>query len=217
VWLIGALLLTTAAAQDSSLLRREGSENEKKAITLENSSYFYRKPIPLREIRKYDLVTIRVEETARAMAEGEMESRNSSLYDAVLSDWISLDGLKAIRPNSQSDGDPHIKGKLSQLYRKKSELETVESLKFRITAKVVDKRPNGNLVLEAHKIVRNNEEIWEYSLTGICRAADIDPDTNEILSENLAETSIFKRERGHVRDGYRRGWFLRWFDTFHPF
>ena len=95
-------------------------------------------------------------------------------------------------------------------------LAATESLKFDIAAKVVDIRPNGNLVIEAHRQIVNNDEVWEQSLTGICRAADVNPG-NVVLSKDIADLRIEKRERGHVRDGYRRGWFLRWFDLIHPF
>jgi flagellar L-ring protein precursor FlgH len=206
-----------SSAQNSSLLERDLPVGEAGPLTLSNGSPYYRPLPPPKKVAIHDLVTIRVDETAQAIAEGEMERRNSSLYNAILDEWPFLDGLKAIRPNDMSDGDPTFKAQLNQLYRKEAEMETGESLKFRITARVVDIRPNGNLVLEAHKTLRNNNEVWEYSLTGVCRAEDIDPNTNTVLSEKVAELSIFKRERGHVRDGYRRGWFLRWFDTFHPF
>jgi flagellar L-ring protein precursor FlgH len=40
---------------------------------------------------------------------------------------------------------------------------------------------------------------------------------NTIRSEQVAELRVSKRETGQVRDAYRRGWFLRWMDTFSPF
>jgi hypothetical protein len=96
------------------------------------------------------------------------------------------------------------------------ELETRDALLFRISATVVDIRPNGTFVIEARKTVRDNDELWERALTGIIRREDVLPN-NTVLSENVAELSIFKRELGHVRDGYKRGWFTYWFDRFSPF
>lgn len=40
---------------------------------------------------------------------------------------------------------------------------------------------------------------------------------NTVLSENVADLRVAKQERGHVRDGYRRGWFLEWLDKWQPF
>ena len=40
---------------------------------------------------------------------------------------------------------------------------------------------------------------------------------NTILSENVAELSIYKRETGHVRDSYRRGWLMEFWDAVAPF
>ena len=87
---------------------------------------------------------------------------------------------------------------------------------FNIAATVVDIRPNGSLVLEARKNIRINDNLWETALTGICRPEDIAPD-NVILSRDLIDLEILKEDRGHLRDGYKRGWFSRWFDRVQPF
>jgi flagellar L-ring protein precursor FlgH len=89
-------------------------------------------------------------------------------------------------------------------------------MKFRISCRVVDIRPNGNLVIEGRRTVHNNSEVWEQSLTGEVRPKDVLPN-NTVLSENVAELRIDKREAGHVRDGYRRGWLLKWLDKWQPF
>jgi flagellar L-ring protein precursor FlgH len=95
-------------------------------------------------------------------------------------------------------------------------LETTESIKFEIAATVSAILPNGNLVLEAHRTVRNNNELWMHSLSGICRREDIGPG-NVILSKDIANLELEKRELGHMRDTYKRGWLMRWWDQVSPF
>jgi len=218
-----AVLLSTIAGvphaafgQDSSLFQKQETATEQQqSLSLEESSWYYRKLPPPKQVKVHDLISIRVDENSLMGADGEVERRKSAKFDAILSDWVHLEGLRKLMPDKQADGDPKVGGKLNSTYRSESEVKTTESLKFRIMAQVADIRPNGNLVIEAHKVVRNNEETWEYSLSGICRAEDVVGNT--VMSENLAELNIFKRERGHVRDGYQRGWLLRWWDTLHAF
>ncbi len=205
-----------SVAQSSSLFHRDVPLRGDAPVTLAQGSWYYRQLPPPKEIRINDIVKIRVDEKSQMLAEGDMERRKTALYNAVLKDWIGLEGLRAIRPDPQTEGDPHIQGQLNQLFRAEAEMETRESMTFDIAATVVDIRPNGNLVLEAHKVIRNNDETWEYSLAGICRREDITPG-NVLLSHNIAEISIRKGERGHVRDGYKRGWFWKWFDLLDPF
>ena len=40
---------------------------------------------------------------------------------------------------------------------------------------------------------------------------------NMILSDHIAELSVYKRERGQVRDSYKRGWLLTWWDNVRAF
>lgn len=185
------------------------------ALALSQASRIYVPPAPVRTFAINDIVTIRVDELARMRAEGAAENRKNSLYDAILKDWISLSG-GALKPADQADGDPRVAGQLNQLYRADASIESRESLTFNIAASIVDIRPNGNLVLEAHKTIWVNENAFETALTGTCRAADIGPD-NVLLSRDLLDPQIRKMERGRLRDGYRRGWFQRWWEEFQLF
>lgn len=185
-------------------------------IPLSGASWMYMPPAEVRTYQKNDIVTIRVDELSRMQAEGNAENRRNALYDALLKDWIELDGLDTVRPAPQANGDPRVQGSLNQLYRADASIESRESLSFNIAARIVDVRPNGDLVLEARKTITVNENVWETSLSGICRPVDIGPD-NVVLSRDLLDTQIHKQDRGRLRDGYRRGWFTRWFETLAPF
>ena len=207
---------TSAHAQNSSLFARDLPLKDGQTMSLVNTSWTYRQLPPPQEIKVHDIISIRVDEKSQTIAEGEVERRKNALYDAVLRDWLVLSGLMTVKPDPQPDGDQRVQGKLNQLFRSEAELQTREALKFHIAAHIVDIRPNGNLVFEAHRVIRVNDETWEYSLTGICRKEAIAPGFF-VLSRDIAELNIHKRERGHVRDGYRRGWFQRWFDRLQPF
>jgi flagellar L-ring protein precursor FlgH len=178
---------------------------------------WYEVPLPPpKEVRVQDIITIRVDLAVRMTSDAEWQRRKNAKYDAILNDWIRLVGLRAVKPAPQSDGDQRVQGNLNIQDRSQGELETTESLKFEIAATVAAVLPNGNVVLEAHRTVRNNHEYWLHSLSGICRREDIGPG-NIVLSKDLANLQIEKREMGQVRDSYKRGWLTRWWDEFTPF
>lgn len=203
-------------AQTSSLYRQAMPGPQQPYPTLEQGSWTYIPVQAPKQVRVNDIVTIRVDEMSRMMSEGEVNRRKTGQFDSVLQDWVKLVGLDALKPSPQSDGDPRVRAQENAVYRALGELETRESVTFNIAAKVVDLRPNGNLVLEAHRTIRINNEAWECSLIGECRKEDIGPD-NTLLSRNIVDLHLDKRERGHVRDSYRRGWALRWWDQFRAF
>lgn len=184
-------------------------------VTIADASWTYQPPPPLRVFRKNDLLTIRVDEITRVMAEGTAENRKRTLYEAILTDWIRLTGFK-LRPAPQIDGDPAIGAESNAQYRAESTVESRESLAFNIAATVVDIRPNGMLVIEGTKSIRVNDNLWETAISGLCRAQDVGPD-NVVLSKDLIDLEIKKLDRGHLRDGYKRGWIQRAIDRVGPF
>jgi flagellar L-ring protein precursor FlgH len=155
---------------------------------------------------------IRVDEIARMMAEGVADDRKRTLYEAILTDWVRLVDFR-LRPDPQANGDPAVAAESNNRFRAEATVESRESLTFNIAATVVDIRPNGNLVLEARKAIRVNDNLWETALSGMCRAEDIGPD-NVLLSKDLMDLEIRKEDRGQLRDSYSRGWLQRFIDRF---
>ena len=182
---------------------------------LNRVSWTHQPAPPIRTYNKKDIVTIRVDELTRLQAQGNSQVRKTTLYEAALTDWVKLSDFR-LRPDPQDNGEPTVGTESTNNYRAQSSVSSNESLAFNIAATVVDIRPNGLLVLEARKQIWVNDNLWETSLTGICRSQDIAPD-NVVLSKDLIDLEIRKDDQGHLRDGYKRGWFQRWFDRVQPF
>lgn len=180
------------------------------------NSWTYIPPTQARTLKIHDVVSIRVEESATSLLLGNATSRKTTSYDTVIGEWIRMVGLDTIKPAPQADGDPRVQTNQNEVYRGDSTIRTSESLTFNIAAQVVDIKPNGLIVLEANKTIELNDNSLEIALMGTCRAADITPD-NTVLSRNLVNTKIKKRENGHVRDGYSRGWLTRLVARIKPF
>jgi flagellar L-ring protein precursor FlgH len=207
-----ALAAESAWAQSSSM---HGSPDSRPPLTLPTNSWLYLAVPAPREVQMNDLITVLVTESSQVLSEGNINRRTQSNIDANLQNWIKLNhfGLTA---DNETEGDPRVRGTLNSQLRTTSQLETQDSVKFKITARIVDIRPNGTLVIEAHKKLRNNNEIWEQSLSGIIRKEDVLPN-NTVMSEDIYELMIYKREQGQIRDAYRRGWLLKSIDRFKPF
>ncbi len=189
--------------------------NGRPRVTIAEASWTYQPPPPMRVFRQNDLITVRVDEITRVMAEGSSENRKRTLYEAILTDWINLAGFK-LQPDPQLEGDPTVAAESNSNFRAEATVESRESLTFNIAASVVDIRPNGMLVIEGTKAIRVNDNLWETSISGLCRAQDVGPD-NVVLSKDMVGVEIKKQDRGHLRDGYKRGWFQRMFDRVQPF
>jgi len=180
------------------------------------TSWTYVPPAPARTLKLHDIVSIRIDETATSLSTGNATSRKTTSYDATIKDWLRLVGLDTIKPAPQADGDPRIQTSQSEVYRGDSTIRTSEAFTRNIAAEIVDIKPNGLIVLDATKVIEENDNSWRYSLTGTCRSQDIGPD-NIVLSRNLIQSHIKKIDLGHVRDGYSRGWATKFLARIKPF
>lgn len=205
-------------AQEGSLLQTVTTDEKATPLTLENASFLFQ-PLPpeaeTRALQREDIITVLVDYRASMLSEGDAQSRKTASMNAQLLEWLAADGGD-IFAAPQRRGDPKVSGTLNSQYRAQSDIEVNDSLTFRIAAKIVDIRPNGNLVIEAHRRIVNNDEVWLASLSGVVRRQSIGPDRT-VRSDAIADLIIDKREDGQVRDGYAAGWLNQLWGKYKPF
>lgn len=212
VLLLATAFHGTAQGQNSSLFN---SGRQRNGMTLADNSWTYIPPDEPKLFKLHDVVTVLVDEKAQLQTDGKMDRKKKAHGELGLGRWLHFyDG--DLGAEDFPNGEPGVRGDVDNKLQSQSNMQTRDALNFRIPCTVVDIRPNGNLVIEGRKTIKNNEEIWDYSLTGEIQADAVKPN-NTVLSESIAELRIVKRESGHVRDGYRRGWALQWLDQWQPF
>jgi len=171
-----------------------------------------------RTFTKNQLVTIIVRETATHSTDGATSTFRDSSIDAQVESWIRLNwGLhNMIQPVGFAKGKPAVVADAEREFEGGGSTSRTDVLAARITGRIIDIRPNGNLVLEASKSITTDEESYSITVTGVCRAADVTPD-NTILSTQLADLEVNKTSTGAVRKATERGWLHRLADLLNLF
>ncbi len=86
-----------------------------------------------------------------------------------------------------------------------------------ITVTVVDRLPNGNLVIRGEKWVTLNQGREFIRLSGIIRPTDIEPD-NSLVSTRIADAQIAYSSKGVIAAANRMGLISRFFHSIlHPY
>lgn len=170
------------------------------------------KPRP-RPIRVHDILTITVDDKSEMIVDNRFNRSRVSQLKAELKEFIRLsDG----RLENAAANAPTIDAQLQSRLNSQGQIQSSEGIKYIVAATVVDIRPNGNLVLEAKKRVRVNNDVWEYRLTGEIRPEKVNRDFTAI-SEDVADMFIEKNQVGRVHQSTKRPWGVVLYDWLSPF
>jgi len=169
--------------------------------------------------KKHDLVEILVQEDSTYSSNGNSDLERQTDENAELDNFITLN-LDKLRLGGIIPGGatavPEIKSELDRDFKAQGSVDRTDTMTERITAEVVDVKPNGNLVLQAIKDIKTDEEEHRIVLTGTCKADDITAD-NTLLSTQLFDLNVTENTGGAVRDATKRGWLVRLLDFASPF
>jgi len=163
----------------------------------------------------HDLVTIIIREEKRATADSDLKSDRKWEVQAELKKWVRLNEECKLVPQNFPLGNPALDLDYEDKYQGKGKVNRKDSLTTRITATIIDIKPNGTLVLEATKSIAVDEDRQYITLTGVCRSDDVTAQ-NTILSTQLADARIDVQDTGPARDAARRGWLARLWDWVRP-
>ncbi len=167
-----------------------------------------------RAITVHDIITVLVDEKSEIAVQSRFDRRRNATLEASIDEFVRLDPTG--RLILSATGDPSIDlGAGVRTQANGSSIDS-EAVRYRIAAEVVDVLPNGNVVLEARKQIRDNKAVFEYTLTGTIAAEKVNRDMTA-LSEDVAALKIEKRTSGKVRNSTRLPWGAQVLDAVWPF
>jgi len=172
-------------------------------------------PTP-KTLKQHDLVTIIVNEQSEITTKGTSNLTRDSQLDAKVDNFVQLRASNLTLKGLQSSTTPEIKLEGNRSFQGQGDVERTDSFSARITAEVVDVKPNGTVILQARKRIKADEEEQTFILTGTCRAEDISA-ADSILSSQLYDLQLQKLHNGDVRNSTKRGFFGKLLDLFNPF
>jgi len=153
-----------------------------------------------------DLLTITlVESTTASTTANTTISKDSSIgigSPTLFGAPVTLGGKDILSATASGERDFAGKGNSAQSNK----------LQGSVTVTVIQRLPNGNLVVQGQKNLRLNQGDELVQIQGIVRAADIAPD-NTISSSKVADARIAYGGRGAVAQSNAMGWLGRFFNS----
>jgi flagellar L-ring protein precursor FlgH len=181
----------------------------------------YAVPSPqTRRFKKHDLLTVIINENSDTSTTATNNSKKQQDFDLALQQFLALNvassGIPYVTKVGNPSNLPEVKFKYNNDTKANADQTREDKFSARLTAEVIDIKPNGTLVVQAVKTIKQDKEIQEFRLSGVCRSEDVTID-NTIISTQLADLRLEKVTSGEVRNGTKRGWLNNLLDQFNPF
>ncbi len=189
---------------------------------LNGMSLFQIQPEEPRTILLHDLVTIIVNQSSKIERDQKLETKKKLASEAELSAlpdlWKLLEArLEAgNRTNGSPSGLPELGLSANNNFKGEGDYEREDRFTARVTATVIDVKPNGQLVLEARSTIVTDKEEQTIVLSGVCRQEDVSSG-NTVQSTALADLRLLTEHRGEVKDGANKGVITKIFETLFNF
>ncbi len=184
-----------------------------------DSISFFAVPAPQPKVlRKRDLITIIVREESAFSSKGTTDLKKQAALDAKIEEFIALNELLNLKLSGAGIDAPipSVKASGSRSFKGEGTINRTDTFTARVQAEIIDVKPNGTLVVQARKRIRTDEEEQVFILSGICRAEDVSAD-NSVLSTQLFDLELEKRNKGALRDSTKRGFIPKLLDALNPF
>jgi len=208
----GAANAQSLFVQSMSNERPASQQNLNQTQGAQASMLFLDPPAP-RTFLQHDLVTIIVDENSKQTSSQSLDTKKDSTagltVGALVDPWELLE--MRLRQGGLSD-QTLLDASLSNKFKGEGDYERSDNFNAKITAEIIEVKPNGTLVLQATKVITKDDEIQTLVLAGVARQEDI-TDRNTILSTQMANLSITVENEGEVRNAAKKGLLTRVMDA----
>ncbi len=161
-----------------------------------------------------DIVTIVVQQSSSTSKNNSTKTAKKSSVDASLDTFLySPKGSSFLTKGGQM---PAVKWGSNSDFSGGGSIDNSEKIVDRITVRVVDTLPNGNLVLEGARQTLASGEKQDVTLRGTVRPEDILAN-NTVFSHSLADATLRYASKGSLTDSQKKGFLTKVWDKFTPF
>lgn len=174
-------------------------------------------PPPPRTFQKHDLIQIIINETSVQKFEQKLDTNKEyDLNGAVetLPDLVKLLELRLEPGKRRPLAEVEVSGERE--FKGDGKVERKDQVATRISARVIEVKPNGLLLLEARKTIQSDKESTTVVVSGLCRPEDVTVN-NTVQSTQLADLVVRIENEGEARDAAKKGWISQVFDTVFAF
>ncbi len=168
-----------------------------------------------RATRIGDILTVAIEIDDRAELSNSSDRQRESSTSAGVTNFFGLERTVGQLFNSAFDAENMIGAEAESEHRGSGAINREEKIELTIAAVIVDRLPNGNLVIAGRQEVRINGELRELTVSGIIRPEDV-TSQNTINHSQIAEARISYGGRGQISAVQRPNWGQRLGDAITP-
>lgn len=155
----------------------------------------------------HDLVTIVISENSKQTSNQTLDTKKDTTLQANVNKFPDIGKFftDGVIQNAQSSPVVGVDVTSKDYVKGIGKYSRDDSFADRITAEVIDVKPNGRLVLEARRTVQKDEEIQTLVLSGDCRREDV-TNANTVLSTQLMGLTLEVHNEGNVKEAADKGW-----------
>lgn len=184
------------------------------AMTVDQLSLFAVTPPAPRRFQKHDKIEVIINETSLQKAEQSLDTKKKYDLKAELSQFPSLRRLleDATIANGIGSPTPSVGVKGNSAFKGEGTAERKDRFTARISALVLEVKPNGLLLIEARESQQFDSETKSLVVSGMCDPKDLTAQ-GTVQSSQLANLVIRVEHTGDLRDGAKKGWIPQIMET----
>lgn len=180
---------------------------------LSNTSLTLVIPPEPRQYKQHDLVTIVINESSITSYEQSLETDKDYSANGTIRSLPSLRHLLEMQLRGSSNTPViTVGGDGSRSFQGDGTYERRDRFTTRVTATVLEVKPNGVLLIEAKSSRTSDDETITLVISGLCRPEDVTSE-NTVQSNQMASLTIRVQHEGEIRNAAKKGILSKVFDA----
>jgi len=215
--IVGTMLVLSVgaarAAAQSLFLREEPPAPEVQGRShsfsaLRGASMMYVDEPKPRTFQTHDIVTIIVDENSKQTSKQTLDTKKDYTLKDSLNQFPSMAAFLEFELRNGIGNPVEVDITSNNKFKGEGTYDRSDRFTAKVSATIIDVKPNGVLVVEARKTRTTDEETQTMVLSGTCRQEDV-TSSNTVLSSQIADLTLVQKNEGQVKDTANKGFIPR--------